>query len=468
MGSLHVRWRVVVPAFVALGALIFAGAASADPPPPAISSPNLTAPVLQIAGDTSGRPLPTQLVGDNFPATTQIFAEICDGNPSTVFGWSPTTNCDLASSGSPESTDGSGHVVFPTTDVSQQPKPFLGLSPQALFNCLAPNDPIVMTPGFVNGQSDPNNFQPDWDNCQIRLSTSNTTTPVPQAMVTMQLPNIPASATPVASFVLNQAGSFGVQIASLHAAVVSSHIIGGLQAGLTFTDTGNGTGTISGTPTAAGSKMVTIDAHTANGDVTQHVEVIVGGPPVFTSLPTAVATVGKAAKITVAAKGAGSISDYSAFGLPPGLTLTSAVNGSGLITGTPLDAAFGTDHISITANNLFGSTNFTLTLTVGSGKPGGVANVALTNPSTGDLHVAWTQTSTGASPITSYTITAKNTTTLKSYKIVDGSVGPPVVPAVTHVDFTSLPVGTYNVTIVASNVNGAGPLSPISTLTTTI
>ena len=79
---------------------------------------------------------------------------------------------------------------------------------------------------------------------------------------------------------------------------------GTLPAGLTFTDNGNGTALLSGTPTATGTVNLTITA--SNGispDATQTMTVMVGQAPAFTSADTATATVGSAFSFTVPAGG---------------------------------------------------------------------------------------------------------------------------------------------------------------------
>ena len=70
--------------------------------------------------------------------------------------------------------------------------------------------------------------------------------------------------------------------------------------GLTFTDNGDGTATLSGTPTAAGPTNLTITA--SNGidpDATQTMAVVVGTGPTFTSADSQTATVGTGFSFTV-------------------------------------------------------------------------------------------------------------------------------------------------------------------------
>jgi hypothetical protein len=75
--------------------------------------------------------------------------------------------------------DGSGNVVFQPDDANHAFTPFRGESPQSLFNCLAPDQPALST---VNGL-------PDFRNCQVRLSTSDTTVTSDQQFFDLTLPD---------------------------------------------------------------------------------------------------------------------------------------------------------------------------------------------------------------------------------------------------------------------------------------
>ncbi|WGL50740.1 glycoside hydrolase family 3 C-terminal domain-containing protein [Nocardioides sp. BP30] len=72
------------------------------------------------------------------------------------------------------------------------------------------------------------------------------------------------TSNPTASFTAGTAGTYTVSTATTQSPtaqeVPSLSIVGKLPAGLTFTDNGDGTGTISGTPTAAGSATVKVQA----------------------------------------------------------------------------------------------------------------------------------------------------------------------------------------------------------------
>lgn len=137
-----------------------------------------------VPGDGSGNPLPFDVVVSGFPASTPVFAEICDGTPSSAAGWDPTINCDLGSAGSSTTSNGSGVATFPANDVNKHVNPFKGPSPQGFFNCIAP------------GESDPNNGLPTFTNCQLRVSTNNTAGTTDQQFLTLTMPTGGTPVTP--------------------------------------------------------------------------------------------------------------------------------------------------------------------------------------------------------------------------------------------------------------------------------
>ncbi len=99
-----------------------------------------------------------------------------------------------------------------------------------------------------------------------------------------------------------------------------------------FTDNGEGSAELFGTPAAGstGTYNLTITAHNGLGsDATQNFTLFVGD---FTSSSTATFTVGKAGSFTVATTG---VSLSSQFSLPSGLTFTDNGDGTATISGTP-------------------------------------------------------------------------------------------------------------------------------------
>ncbi|MDB6126777.1 MAG: Endoglucanase [Verrucomicrobia bacterium] len=130
----------------------------------------------------------------------------------------------------------------------------------------------------------------------------------------------------------------------------------GLPAGLTFNST---THVISGTPTTAGTSVVTITVTNASGTSTFALTITVGAAnaaPVITSPTNAPGTAGTPFVPYVIA-GTGLPTSFTATGLPPGLTLNTA---TGTISGTPTVA--GTYVVTITATNSSGTSTTQLTI----------------------------------------------------------------------------------------------------------
>src|SRR5664280_499629 len=178
---------------------------------------------------------------------------------------------------------------------------------------------------------------------------------------------VTASAAPVitsgatAYFTLNSGGAFAVSTTGAPAPAITE--VGALPAGLTFTDLGNGSALLSGTPTATGTTTLTVTA--ANGltpNATQTLTVIVGQGPAITSAASATATVGTAFTFTVTTTGYPAPSLGESGALPSGLTFVNNGNGTATISGTPTTASAST--LSLTATNATGTVTQTYGLTV--------------------------------------------------------------------------------------------------------
>ena len=128
-----------------------------------------------------------------------------------------------------------------------------------------------------------------------------------------------------------------------------------LPVGVTFTDTGNGTGTLSGIPAAGtgGIYAITFTATNAAGSSpTQNFTLTVNQAPAITSANSASFTVGQAGSFTVTTTGfpTASITRGGA-ALPSGLTFVDNGNGTGTLSGTPAAGTGGVYTLSFTASN---------------------------------------------------------------------------------------------------------------------
>jgi hypothetical protein len=178
--------------------------------------------------------------------------------------------------------------------------------------------------------------------------------------ITVNAAAAPVLTIPSAFFTTNQFGS--VTITATGAPTPAIAESGTLPDGLTYTDNGNGTATLSGTPTTAGSTDLQITA--SNGidpNATGTLTVVVGSGPAFTSASSAAATVGSAFSFTVTTSG----SPAPSFGwdnVPEGMTFTPNSDGTATLAGTPTKA--GTYAMDLSASNVYGAAQQTLTVTV--------------------------------------------------------------------------------------------------------
>jgi hypothetical protein len=144
-----------------------------------------------VAADSKGNPAAFVVVASGFPAGANIYAEQCDGNPPTTPQWSPTINCDLGSAPPPAIADGNGLATFDGQSMFQ---PVAGVSPQHLFNCIA------------SGTTPPKNRLKTYTNCQLRVSSNNSTSTPDQTFITLVLPGPNAPRQPAATSTTQPAG----------------------------------------------------------------------------------------------------------------------------------------------------------------------------------------------------------------------------------------------------------------------
>lgn len=211
-----------------------------------------------------------------------------------------------------------------------------------------------------------------------------------------------------------------------------------------------GTGVINGTPSVTGSFSITLFADyresgiSASGTATLTLNVTNGGAPpaplpTITSATAATATAG--AFFTYAITATNSPTSYSATGLPGGLSINTS---TGVISGTPVTA--GSSSITVSAANAAGTGSATLTLMIASagGVPAGNTPVisGITTAS-GTAGTAFTYTITASNSPTSY-----NATGLPSGLSINISTG--------AIGGTPTTVGSFSITISATNAAGAG------------
>ncbi len=203
-----------------------------------------------------------------------------------------------------------------------------------------------------------------------------------------------------------------------------------LPAGITLNTR---TGLISGTPTAAGTYDITVEATNRRGTGTATLTATISGSaPVINSAATASGTEGSAFSYQITATN--SPTSFGATGLPSGLSVNSS---TGLISGTP--SATGTSSVTLSATNSSGMGSGPLSVTIVGSAP------AITSSTTAS--------GTANSSFT-YQITATNSPT--SFGATGLPAGLSVNSASGLISGTPTGAGTSSISLSASNSAGTG------------
>jgi Putative Ig domain len=198
----------------------------------------------------------------------------------------------------------------------------------------------------------------------------------------------------------------------------------------------------------AGTASITVVNPSPGGGRSNVQTFTISATPAITSALTATGAVGAAFSYTITATN--NPTSYTATGLPPGLKLETPPPSSdlGLIDGTPTTE--GTYNVTITATNGAGLCST------------GSATLVLTIISTPVITSTLTATGTAGSPF-SYQITA--TSSPASYDADGLPGGLSVDPTTGLISGTPTGVGTFSVTISATNVIGTGSAALTLTIT---
>ncbi len=168
------------------------------------------------------------------------------------------------------------------------------------------------------------------------------------------------------TFIVGTLGTFSVTTTGTPTSSITE--TGGLPAGVTFVDNGNGTATLSGTPGAgtSGTYPITIKAHNGVGvDASQSFTLTVNTAPVITSGTSTTFTVGTLGTFSVTTTGTPNPTLTETGALPTGVTFVDNGNGTATLSGTPGAGTAGIYSITIKAHNGIGtdaSQTFTLTV----------------------------------------------------------------------------------------------------------
>jgi YVTN family beta-propeller protein len=172
---------------------------------------------------------------------------------------------------------------------------------------------------------------------------------------------------------------------------------GALPKGITFTDNGNGTATLSGIAATGttGKYPLTITASNGVGTpATQAFTLTVttaASKPVITSAAAAAPLFGSLFNFTVTTHGYPVPSISKTGTMPPGIHFADNGNGTGTISGTPNGTAIGPYTVTLTAKNKAGTATQSFTLTVW--KAPAIAKIPTTTATIGTpMHLAITAT----------------------------------------------------------------------------
>lgn len=168
---------------------------------------------------------------------------------------------------------------------------------------------------------------------------------------TAGVPTVSSAAT--VAFPVNQAASFRVTTTGTPTPALSE--TGALPAGLTFTDNGDGTATIAGTPTATGTTPITVNATNTIGTGTQALAITVGSVPAITSAASVTGASGSRMTFAVTTTGFPAPALALTGALPTGVTFRDNGNGTATISGQPGAGTGGVYKVTLTASNVIGS-----------------------------------------------------------------------------------------------------------------
>ncbi|MDQ2838411.1 MAG: putative Ig domain-containing protein [Actinomycetota bacterium] len=337
----------------------------------------------------------------------------------------------------------------------------------------------------------------------LTITASNGVAPIPTQAFTLTVNEAPKiTSANHATFSLGAAGSFTVTTTGGFPTPPALTETGTRPAGVTFTDNGDGTATLAGTPTVGGVYPLTIKA--SNGvapDATQAFTLTVNSTPAITSADHTTFAVGAAGTFTVTTTAgtppATTLSDGSAT-LPSGVSFTDNGDGTATLAGTPAAGTGGTYSLTITASNGVppdATQTFTLTVTdvpafssanstaftVGTAgnfgittTPGYPTATALTETGALPAGVSFTDNGDGTATLTGtpaagsggtypLTLTATNTAGHSDQAFTLTVRESPVITSANNATFTAGLAGTFTVTTA-----GGFPTPPALTETGTL
>jgi len=357
---------------------------------PTITSANNTTFTVGSAGTftvtTSGFPAPSLAESGSLPSGV-TFTD--NGNGTATLAGTPAANTGKIYSISITAQNSAGNAPPQSFTLTVDQAPAITSANSTTFTVLAAGSFTVTTTGFPTPALSETGALPsgvtfvDKGNGTATLSgtpASGTagTYPITITANNGVSPNFPQSFTltvdtaPVITSAASTTFTVGVPgtftVTTIGTPTPSLTESGTLPSGVTFTDNGNGTATLAGTPAAGtgNTYSITIKAHNGIGtDATQPFSLTVDQAPQITSPNSTTFTVGQQGLLQVTTTGfpTPALSENGA--LPSGVTFTDNGNGTANLSGAAAPGSNGTYPFTITANNSVlpnGTQNFTLTV----------------------------------------------------------------------------------------------------------
>ena len=187
----------------------------------------------------------------------------------------------------------------------------------------------------------------------ITIDASNNVSPDAVQAFTLTVDGAPTiTSADHATFAEANAGTFTVTTTGLPTAGLTES--GGLPTGVSFTDNGDGTATLAGTPAAGTNGYYTFTIGASNGvspDATQTFTLTVDVAPGITSGDNTTFIEGHAGTFTVTTTGRPPASVTESGALPAGVSLTDNGGGTATLAGTPAPGTNGIYNVTVEASN---------------------------------------------------------------------------------------------------------------------
>ena len=262
------------------------------------------------------------------------------------------------------------------------------------------------------------------------------------------------------TFAAGQAGSFTVTTTGVPTCGLSAT---GLPSGVTFTDNGDGTATLSGTPTAGGGvyPLQITAGNGIGGNAAQSFTLTVNQAPGITSLAGTTFTAGLAGTFTVTSAGVPNSALSEKGALPRGVTFTDNGDGTATLAGTPARSTGGTYPFTITATNGVSpdaTQSFTLSV---MRRPAPPSRLKATGRGKKTVSLTWKNNASAPSAATAIQI-QRSTDAGFTTAVTNTAVRPDVT---THIDTTVVKGEKYYYRVRAHNSVGNSGWSNVSNVT---